>query len=344
MIKPIAAAADANRILIIKSSSMGDICNALPVADIIRRHKPRAHIGWVVKEPFRSLVESNPNVDATYRFPRKDFWAAVRTGLAVRKENYDVALDLQSLFVSSMIARLSGAKIRIGANSKREFSHWNLNYPVIDAAPRDRKAVDLMLDYPRALGIEVGEFRPQKWLARAKKREAEALMAIVPRPYAALFVGATTPQRQWSHELWGILSDRLVDEGITPVFVGASSDHGPTVSARAIAKKTNYSVVGRTDILTLASILSSAAVVIGGDSGPLHLAVAVGAPVVGLYGPTDPNFTGPYGNDAGTIYIKQPCSPCYRRPTCGGSYFCMAAIDVEMVMKRVCSATDRRSA
>jgi len=344
MIEPIAAASGANRILIIKSSSMGDICNALPVADVIRRHRPKAHIGWVVKEPFRSLVDTNPNVDLTYAFPRKDFWAAVRTGLAVRKDKYEVALDLQSLFVSSLIARLSGAKVRIGANSKREFSQWNLNYPVIDAARRDRKAVDLMLDYPRAIGIEGGEFRPQKWLASAKRNEAEQLMAIVPKQYAALFVGATTPQRQWSHQRWGVLADRLADEGITPVFVGSSADHGATVSARAIAKKTNYSVVGRTDILTLASILSNAAVVIGGDSGPLHLAVAVGAPVVGLYGPTDPNFTGPYGNDAGTIYVKQPCSPCYRRPTCGGSYFCMAAIDVEMVLGRVFSAINRRSA
>jgi heptosyltransferase-1 len=335
MIEPIPSAADAKRILIVKSSSLGDVCNALPVADIIRRFRPQSYLGWVIKEPFRSLIDVNPNVDTTFSFARKDLWAAIRTGLETRKVGYDVALDLQSLFVSSLIARLSGAKIRIGYNTRKELSHWMLNYPVISASSMDRKAVDLMMDFPKALGIVQGDFRPQKWLGQARKHDAELLMTIVPKPYAAIFVGATTPQRQWSQQRWGHLADRLSDEGITPVFVGASGDQGATVSARGASTKTSYSVVGRTDILTLASILAGATVAIGSDSGPLHLATAVGTPAVGLYGPTDPARTGPYGKTARTVYVKQHCSPCYRRPTCGGTFFCMAAIEVDMVIEQV---------
>lgn len=342
MIEPIAKAANAQRILIVKSSSLGDICNALPVADAIRLERPMAKMGWVVKEPFRPIIAANPNVDTTYSFPRKDLWAAVRTGLAARKDKYEVALDMQTLFVSSLIARLSGAKVRIGYDTKKEGSGWLLNYPLIGGAARDRKAVDLMLDFARAIGVSDPKFRPQNWLAQTRKHEAELLMTIVSKPYAAIFVGATTPQRQWSHQRWGQLADGLAEMGITPVFVGASGDQGATVSARSHAKRTSYSIVGRTDLMTLAAILGGAQVAIGGDSGPLHMAVAVGTPVVGLYGPTDPETTGPYGDRAKTVYVKQPCSPCYRRPTCGGAYFCMAAIETEMVLGKVREVTGVR--
>lgn len=338
MIEAIAAARDAKRILIVKTSSLGDICNALPVADVIRQSKPNSYVGWVVKTPFRQIIDSNPNVDTTFAFKRKDFWGAVKAGLEARKVKYEVALDLQSLLVSSLITKLSGAKVRIGYDTRKEFSNWFLNYPVIGAAKRDRKAVDLMLDFPKALGIDQGEFRPQKWLGDARREEAESLLTIVPKPYAAIFVGSTTPQRQWSHQRWGKLADRLSEEGFTPVFVGSNADQGDTVSARNEATRTTYSVVGRTDLLSLSAVLRGAAAVIGGDSGPLHLASAVGTPVVGLYGPTDPETTGPYGTRAHHVYVKQHCSPCYRTPTCGGAFFCMAAIEVEMVIAQVLSA------
>ena len=338
MIEPIEAAKKATRILIVKSSSLGDVCNALPVADVIHQGRPNSYIGWAVKEPFRALIDVNPNVDTTFAFSRKDLWAAVKVGLETRKVKYEVALDMQSLFVSSLIARLSGARIRIGYDTRKEMSHLFLSHPVIGAATRDRKAVDLMLDFPKAIGIDPSNFRPQRWLGNARRHDADSLMTIVPKPYVAIFVGATTPQRQWSHQRWGRLADRLTEEGLTPVFVGTRADQQAAVSARNEATKTTYSVVGRTDLLTLSSILAGAAVVVSGDSGPLHLATAVGTPVVGLYGPTDPETTGPYGPRAKTVYVKQHCSPCYRKPTCGGTFFCMAAIEVEMVVKQVCKA------
>ena len=198
-----------------------------------------------------------------------------------------------------------------------------------------------MLDFPRAMGIENVAFRPQKWLGKARRIEADAFMTIVPKPYACIYVGATLPQRQWSYERFGMLADRLYLEGLTPVFVGSASDQAATVSARNIAKRTTYSVVGRTDLLTLAAILAEAAVVIAGDSDLLHLATAVGTPAVGLYGPTDPVTAGPAGTKAKSVYVKQHCSPCNRRPTCGGAFFCMAAIETEMVMKQALSAAGK---
>jgi ADP-heptose:LPS heptosyltransferase len=333
MIEAIAAAREAKRILIVKTSSLGDVCNALPVADVIRHGRPNTYLGWVIKEPFRSIIDVNPNVDTTFSFTPKDLWSAIKVGLEARKVKYEVALDLQSLFVSSIVSRLSGARTRIGYNTRKEFSHWFLTHPIVDAAKR--KAVDLMLDFPKALGIETSEFRPQSWLGSARRHDADLLMTIVPKPYAALCVGASVPQRQWSHQRWGRLADRLSQEGITPVFVGTPHDQGATVSARNVATRTTYSVVGRTDLLTLASIIAGSAVVIASDSGPLHLATAVGTPVVGLFGPTDPMIMGPWGTSARTVYVKQQCSPCNRTPTCGGTFFCMAAIEVEMVMEQV---------
>jgi heptosyltransferase-1 len=341
MIAAIESAKQAKRVLVIKTSSLGDVCNALPVADVIHQARPTGHIGWVIKEPYRILIDSNPNVDTTFTFARGDLWSAIKAGLDARKVKYDLALDLQSLFISSLIARLSGAKTRIGYDTHKECSHWFLNYAVVGASKLDRIASELMLDFPRAMGIENVSFRPQKWLGTARRVESDALMTIVPKPYACIYVGATLPQRQWSYERFGMLADRLNLEGLTPVFVGSNSDQAATVSARNIAKRTTYSVVGRTDLLSLAAILAGAAVVVAGDSDLLHLAAAVGTPAVGLYGPTDPVTAGPAGEMAKTIYIKQTCSPCNRAPTCGGAFFCMAAIETEMVMKQVLSAAGR---
>ena len=174
MIEPIEAAKKATRILIVKSSSLGDVCNALPVADVIHQGRPNSYIGWAVKEPFRALIDVNPNVDTTFAFSRKDLWAAVKVGLETRKVKYEVALDMQSLFVSSLIARLSGARIRIGYDTRKEMSHLFLSHPVIGAATRDRKAVDLMLDFPKAIGIDPSNFRPQRWLGNARRHDADS--------------------------------------------------------------------------------------------------------------------------------------------------------------------------
>ncbi|MEO7453425.1 MAG: glycosyltransferase family 9 protein, partial [Fimbriimonadales bacterium] len=174
---------------------------------------------------------------------------------------------------------------------------------------------------------------PQRWLGEIRRPEADSLMTIVPKPYACIFVGAKLPQRQWSHQRWGRLADRLSMEGITPVFVGSISDQPATVSARNEAKRTTYSVVGRTDLLSLSAVLAGSAVVIAGDADPLHLAAVLGVPVVGLFGPTDPVVAGPIGDKSEVVYLKQHCSPCNRHPTCGGAFFCMAAIETEMVVK-----------
>src|SRR5688500_14227136 len=154
MIAAIEGAKQAKRVLVIKTSSLGDVCNALPVADVIHQARPTGHIGWVVKEPYRILIDSNPNVDTTFTFSKGDIWSAMRAGLDARRVKYDLALDLQSLFISSLIARLSGAKTRIGYDTHKECSHWLLNHPLIGASKRDRISSELMLDFPRAMGIE----------------------------------------------------------------------------------------------------------------------------------------------------------------------------------------------
>jgi heptosyltransferase-1 len=290
-----------------------------------------------VKEPYRAIIDSNPNVDTTFAFPAGDLRAAFRIGLVARDVGYDVVLDLQSLFVSSMISRVAGAKIRVGYDTKRELSHWFLNHPVIKASEGNRIASEVMLDFPKALGIEDSAFRPQKWLGAIRRAEADSLMTIVPKPYACIFVGAKLPQRRWSYQRWGRLADRLAMEGLTPVFVGSISDQPATVSARNESKRTTYSVVGRTDVLTLAAVLAGSAVVIAVDADPLHLAAAMGVPAVGLFGPTDPEVAGPPGDVARTVYLKQHSSPSNRQPTCGGAFFCMAAIETEMVVKEAVS-------
>lgn len=330
--KPIEAAKDARRILVIKTSSLGDVCNALPTVDCIKRHFSDATIGWVVKSTFAPIVQSCPYVDHVYAFPRGSLMKALRTGLEVRKYKYDVALDMQGLFVSGLIARLSGAPIRVSYDTRKELNQFFVNYPVVAGRSRDRKAIDIMLDFARLIGVENARFRPQDYLGILRADSMKKFHAGVGGRYVVLFVGATTPQRRWQREGFATVADGLSRLGLGVVFVGSSSDLAATEETLSLCSMNHTCLVGKTDLLELAAVLKEAAVVIGPDSGPLHMAAVMGTPVVGLYGPTDPECTGPYGETARALYVKQPCSPCYRRPTCGGAYHCMKAIVAQEVI------------
>jgi len=222
------------------------------------------------------------------------------------------------LLVSGLVTRLSGAKTRIGYDWGREGNRFFLTHPVVPARPRIH-AVERALGFCDALGVPRLAPRPQEYLAAAESVQASKLLTGIEGLSVGCIVGASTPEKAWPSERWAELARLLADEGRNVILLGAKGEAG---AAEAIQQQAGGAItrnlVGKTTrARELAAVLARCDAVVGGDSGPTHLAVALGVPVVGLYGVTDPIRTGPqWGPAPSTVldYVEADAPPESRRP------------------------------
>ena len=329
---------DIARLLIVKTSSIGDVVHALPVVEQIKRANPAMEIDWLVKRRCMGVLEGNPWIAAIRLVPDR---LTPATLLALRRDlharRYDCALDMQGLFVSGLCAWLSGAPVRVGIDRNREGNRYFLTHPVVAGKPsvdgRDRHAVDILFGFADALGAteEHTEFQPQPYLAQGAGSGFAAEIGALRGgggDVVALNVGASSVLKQWPTEHWVALATRLLENGMNIVFVGDRHD-SEIVGAIKPLLPSGSGVVdasGRTTLRQLASVLQACDLLVTGDTGPMHLAVAVGTPAVALFGSTNPRRTGPYGARNVVLDVHLDCSPCYRKPTCHGRVDCMKAI------------------
>jgi len=314
-------AARLRRVLVVKLSSLGDVVHSLPLLDALRDGLgPDAHIGWAVERRFADLVRGNPNVSALYELDKKGFREVRDLGRRLREAGFDAALDAQGLLVSGAVARLSGAPVRVGWDANREGNRLFLTHPVVPYSGR-RHVTARLLGFCDALGLARTPPRPQTYLANAEATAADALLAEVRGgPIIGCIVGASTADKVWPAERWAEAARLLAADGLRVALLGAK---GEAATAANIVQQAGPSagvtnLVGRTATpRVLASVLARCAVVVGGDSGPTHLAVAVGTPVVGLYGVTDPERTGPQWGPASAVvldFAEADAPPAARRP------------------------------
>ncbi len=302
-------------VLIAKLSSLGDVVHALPVAATLAARRPGARLTWIVEAREAGVLRGHPalaeviTVD-TRRWRRLDGAAgvigAVRAMAAVRRRlraaRFDVALDLQGLIKSGLLVALSRAPLRLGFRARRcrePLSALFTNRRV-DPPPAARHVVEqyLALLGPLEVGPPVLEFRlPSDPGAEATVDAFLGEAGLKPRDrLVVLNPGAGRPEKRWPVTAFGRLAARLAGEGAARVLVAWGP--GEEAAARAIAAAAGE---GRavpappTDLPALVALLRRASVVVAADTGPLHLAAALGTPCVGLYGPTRPERNGPYG-------------------------------------------------
>lgn len=340
------------KILIVKLSSIGDVVHSLPTLKALRDTFPKAYIAWVVEEKSKDVVIGNPYLDGVIIF-EKERWKkelfktkSVRESVdeiitfarSLRDKKFDIALDLQGLLRSGLIAYFSGAKWRVGYKDSREFSHFFYNIKV----PRKKEmvhAVDSYLQLARYLGAEAGSVSFPLWVAPEDKQFAEDFLRengwngsdIL----VALNPGASIPHKRWDKDNFAQLGNMLAKKlGVKVVLFGAKSDE---MLVKEIVQKISgahpIDASGKTTIKQLAALIEKCALFIGNDTGPMHIAVAIGTPVLALFGPDNPYRTGPYGMKNKILYHELPCSPCIRNPTCGGEFTCLKLITVQDVMK-----------
>lgn len=316
------APATLRRVLIVKLSALGDVVHALPLAGALRDALgPSVFLGWAVKKRLADLLHGNPHLDAVYEAQGSRARDLLVLGKTLRGEKFDTVLDAQGLFVSGLVARMTGAPRRVGFDLNRENNAFFLTHAVVPATQRAHM-VDKLLGFCNALGIArpAGPPPSQTYLAHAAIGQADTLLGQGrDDPRVGLIVGASTAEKTWPAARWSELVRLLAARGAHPVLLGGKSE---METARGIEREANGAVAanlaGQTPSLqTLASVLARCDVVVGGDSGPTHLAVAVGAPVVGLYGVTDPERTGPQWGAAPTRvldFAQKEAPPALRRP------------------------------
>jgi len=337
------------RVLIIKPSSLGDIVHALPVLAALRARWPFAHVAWLVSRPFATLLEGHPLLDEVIVFDRQGYGRMLRSPVRavdfvrflrrLRRQRFDAVLDLQGLFRSGFLAWATGATRRFGFADARELA-WLFYTRRVPGDRRATHAVDMNLRLAAAAGFDTQTVTFPLGLRREELDEARTLLdraagTALPR-FVALAPGARWETKRWPVERLAQLIERLHAGGFPPVvLLGGPDDRFLAERIRGATRGPIVDLTGRTTLRQLAALLSLAEVVICHDSGPMHVAAALGKPLVALFGPTDPARTGPYGRPESIIRVPLDCSPCYERQCPLGHHNCMQKIDVETVLSAV---------
>jgi len=347
------------RVLIIKLSSIGDVVQTLPALRALRtaldrrgaQGGQRAEIDWLVEEPSSSVLKGNPLIDNVFIINKKgwtrDSRANIRTARQLAARRYDLVMDFQGLFKSAVWCVAARGKRVIGFANSRELSTLALSEKAPAYDP-DRHAVlrylDLVkaafdeapytvaeesdVDFPLYVGDE--DLDRIKELLRTLGLKAEGSK----NPFFII-----VPRSRWKKKLWNddkfIKLGKIITEkyGLEALIVGAKSDKaaGETIKKGIGARAHN--LAGKIDLTGLSALMRLARFCLTLDSGPMHIAVAAGIPVVALFGPTAPWRTGPIGKGHVVVRKGLECSPCFRKK-CDDPR-CMSEITVEEVLLAV---------
>jgi heptosyltransferase I len=313
------------RILVIKLSSLGDLFHALPAVHNLKIAL-NAHIDWVTQEEYVDLVKCFTPVDRVIPFHRKAFFARLLPFMReLRSFEYDYVIDLQGLLKSAVVARLARGKGRIGPSFSREGSR--LFYDAV-AAKRDknRHAVDENLDIVRFLKHDV--IKPEFPAKFPVKKLVEK------RPRIAILPASRWQSKTWPAVRFARVAEQLCDEKGASVFLlGGPADVDVCEKInRALGGKA-VNLAGKTGLPEMGGILKEMDLLISNDSGPVHMAAAVGTPTLVVFGPTDPSRTGPYGDQHCVVRTDLPCQPCFSRVCRYDSIRCMEGLTVEAVCR-----------
>ncbi|MEM9351420.1 MAG: glycosyltransferase family 9 protein [Planctomycetota bacterium] len=322
------------RILIVRLSAMGDVIHGIPVACALRDAFPEAEIGWVVEGRNGDLLEGHPAIDHLIRVRRrwlKSRREVMRAARELRALRFDTTVDLQCLSKSAIAARLSGAPRRIGYAGPlgREVSKLLNNERIAVSADH---VIDRYLALAHYLGAghEPAAFRmPENPADQEFAKASLAELGLAEEPFAIVNPGAGWASKRWPPERYGGLAARLQKEhGIRSLAVWGGAQEEPLAEQIVAASEGAAILAPATTMTQLASLSRHARLFVGSDTGPLHLAVAVGTPSISLHGTSLAAETGAYGPAHRTVQAAYDDKPGRRRHNDDSA---MRAITTEMV-------------
>lgn len=331
----------------IKLSAIGDVIHTIPSLEALRNAYPHAHITWVVEENASDLIMHHPACDRVLVSYRKRWIknltqrdaightaGEMRSFLSqLRDRRYDIAIDFHGLFKSALLMGLVQAKRKIGYRSMQELS--GLFYGEKIPEEMGKHAVDRYLDFVRYLGYFIKEPVFTMGLTGGERRRVQCLLKDngieEGESFVAVNAVAFWETKLWDDEKCAALADRIITELKKKVVFTGGKDRRAIDNILSRMTHRAVNVAGGTTLRELACLYEMADIVVSTDSGPMHLSTAVGTPTIGLFGPTDPLRTGPYGKGHVIVSAGTPCSPCFLK-SCE-TRNCMKNITVEMVFE-----------
>ncbi len=307
------------KILILKPSSLGDVLHALPVLRLLKKQFPESQIHWWISQSFAPLLEGDRDIAMLHLFKRNEFnsirgWIHLfQTARRLRNEQFDWVLDLQGLARSAIMAWLARGKLTVGMNTRREGASAVCDL-LVDRAP-DEHAVDWYLGALRTLKIpQACEFdwlpaRPDwasqfklKWPANGGK-------------WVAIAPGARWDTKRWPPDYFKRAIELLLkkDAHLSVAIFGDKSDAPIGAALASVNPQRCLDLTQRTSLPELVEWIRHSEILLTNDTGTMHIAAALKKPVVALFGATNPNKTGPYGQSSQVVKVALPCSPCMKR-------------------------------
>lgn len=346
------------RVLIVKISALGDVIHALPALAWIKSHTPSAEVDWLVEEGFAPLIEGHPLLHRVHRLGLKRWrgqgWSAMVRGVgqtlrALRRENYDLVLDLQGNSKSGLFTLFCGAPLRYGF-ARDGVREWPNLFATNRKAALDSDSHHVS---DRSLAITreafpgpgeaplVGPLSVAPEVA-ARVEEQLAELDLDQQPLVVLQYGTTWTTKLWPLDCWQKLVVGLCDEqGLNPLLIWGNQAELDACQAISRASNGRALIWPRGSLPELVALLARADLVVGGDTGPVHIAAAVGTSTVSLFRVTDALRNGPRGEDHIRLQSPLDCAPCLRK-ACERDSECGHSIPVDQVFLAITTLLNRR--
>lgn len=328
-----------NNLLVVKLRYLGDVLLATPALNAIKTAWPAARLTMLVNRGTEEVVKGNPNVDDVLVLDRGPLLSQFRFALALRRPRYDAVVDLTDGDRAAFLSWMSRAPVRIGFNQEgrwRGICYTSVVRPgpeVVHRTDRDCAAL-------APLGLREKPGPPRLCIDRQDHEAADKLLKRIgvdeTRPFAVLQPGARYWFKAWPPERFAQLADYLAETYGHQVLIGGSGQERQLAEAiRDMTKSRPAVVAGETSVKQLAAVLKRAVLFVGNDTGAMHIAAAMGTPVVALFGPSNPLEWGPRGGAVEILYKGLDCRVCFH-PTCRrGEGNCMRLISIEEVYAAV---------
>ncbi len=329
------------RICLIKPSALGDVVQTLPVLAALRRKWPDAEITWVIASGLAGLLEGHPHLDDVILFDRKSFrgtglWSAGRRlWRTLRQRRFDLTIDLQGLLRSGLMTLATGSPVRIGLANAREAA-WLAYTHRVPVPTLDMPALDRYWLLVRALGIADDPPAAQLGLTDTHRQWVGSICCGLPRPWVVCAPGAQWETKRWPAEKYAaVLGQLALRNKASIVLIGGPGEEALTaeVRGRLPGGVTALDLGGKTPLLSLAAVLEQADVLLSGDTGPMHLAAALGTPCVSLFTCTSPLRAGPRGEQHTVLATDVSCASSYLK-RCDSKH-CMDSFAVAQVATAV---------
>lgn len=339
---PVDGGPEPERILVVRLDSIGDVLLSEPAIAALHQRFPKARLDVVVAPEGKAILQNNACVDsfAVCKVPWYSAWRGERVswlkalaevlGLVrrLRRERYDIAIELRGDIRDILFAVLAGARIRVG-------NGWRGGGFLLDRdVPLDRNLhrVDFALGIVAAVGAG-GEGRsPKICLAEAERERAHDLLPLDPPAYVAFHLGSGFPSKCLPVEKFVEAANALSGRGRRPVLVGGPGEKDLAEGYLRHFTSECIDLVGKLGLIELAAVLERCALFIGNDSGPMHISAAMGTPIVAVFGPSDPRVFGPHGVEHKIVAVDLPCRPCDHVHCVHKEYVCMTSIRAEDIV------------